>query len=333
MKTLSFLRLCAIAAVVLCICGGWGFMVHKTCHQLAVYELPQEMQPFFYKNMQTITDSAIRPDLRRSYDTTEAPKHFIDLEIYGDSAAYKMPLNWNDAVTKYTKDTLIKYGYVPYNVLMIKDKLVKAFASRNADSILLYAIDIGHYIEDANVPLHTSMNYDGQLTGQRGIHALWESVTPEMEIISYNLYTNHQAAYLDNPQLAIWQAVRMAHSLLPGVYRIEKEVSAKFADSVKYKIVHKYGRDLKYYTDTFATAYGIALRPAINTQLINSANLVADFWYTAWVDAGKPGLDGLLKSSFTRDDAKQLKMELRSFRKNNLIKDSVLRATRGNFRE
>lgn len=330
MKTLG---LAITAAVILYICGAWGFLVHKTCHQLAVYELPAEMQPIFYKNMQMITDSAIRPDLRRSYDSTEAPKHFIDLEAYGDSAITKMPLTWGDAVAKYSKDTLYKYGYVPYYVVSMKDKLVQAFKDRNADSILLYAIDMGHYIEDANVPLHTTMNYDGQLTGQRGIHALWESVAPEMEITGYDLYSTHKATYLNDPQLAIWQAIRRANSLLPGVYNTEKQISARFPDSVKYKIVVKYGRNLKYYTDTFAKAYGEALRPTINTQIINSANLVADFWFTAWVDAGRPELTKILTHRFRKKDARLLWKQMNSFKNNTLIQDSLLNATKGDFRE
>jgi len=210
---------------------------------------------------------------------------------------------------------------------------VQAFASRNADSILFYAEDIGHYIEDANVPLHTSMNYDGQLTGQRGIHALWESVTPEMEITNYNLYTHHKAVYLDNPQQAIWHALQQSNSLLPQVFIKEKELSQQFPDTVKYKLVQKYGKTLKYYTDTFATAYGQALKPTINKQLINSANMVADFWYTAWVDAGRPALAGLLKKSFTKADNKALKRNIRSFKHNTLIKDSLLNAAMGNFRD
>jgi len=333
MKIPYFFRSFIVCAVIISLCGGWGVLVHKTDHQLAVYELPVKMQRFFYKNMQYITDSSIRPDIRRNKDSTEGPKHFIDLEKYGDSAAWKMPMAWNEAVAKYSKDTLLKYGYVPYHIINMKNKLINAFKSGNGDSILFYAIDLGHYIEDANVPLHSSVNYDGQLTGQRGIHALWESVVPEIEITGYDLYTRHKATYLKDPALAIWTAIRTAHGLLPGVLKKEKEVSAHFVDSTKYRTVLKYGKTLKYYTDAFAKAYGDALKPTINQQLISSANLVADFWYTAWVDGGSPNLDLLLKTSFTRDDEKKLNTELRSFEHNTLIKDSILKATKGNFRE
>ena len=330
MKSLRKYTVLFIMAGVMLVCGGWGFLVHQTGHQLAVYQLPVGMQRFFYKNMQYLTDSSIRPDLRRGRDSTEATKHFIDLEVYGKDAALHMPLAWNEAVAKYTRDTLRKYGYVPYWVIDMKNKLTKAFAAHNADSILFYAADLGHYVEDANVPLHTTTNYDGQLTAQKGIHALWESVSPDVEIGSYNLYTTHKATYLMQPELAIWQAVRRANALLPGLFATEKEVSARFADADKYKTVQKYGKTFKYYTESFAAAYGKALKPTINNQLIYSANLVADFWYTAWVDAGKPNLDALLSKPFNAADNTLLNKQLNAFKQNTLVKDSLLNALKSN---
>ncbi len=130
----SVLIVCLLATVVGL--SSWGFLVHHTTQQLAIYELPKAMQPFFFTAMKGLVKDATRPDERRNTDQTEAPKHFIDLEFYGDSAAYKMPLNWDDAVAKYTKDTLVKYGYLPYHVIAMKAKLVEAFTAKDKDKIL-----------------------------------------------------------------------------------------------------------------------------------------------------------------------------------------------------
>lgn len=332
MKATRILRPLLLLAI-LYVFGSWGFLIHKTCHQLAIYELPGDMQRFFYKNMQYITDSAVRPDLRRSRDTTETPRHFIDPEVYGDSAVYRLPITWTEALAKYPKDTLLKYGSGPWHIIMMKDKLVEALKKSDRDSILFYAVDMAHYIEDINVPLHTTMNYDGQQTGQKGIHALWESVTPEMEIGTYNLYSSHKATYVQDPQMRVWEALRHANTLLTDVFGKERELSKAIPDSLKYKVVFKYGKNLKYYTDTFAVAYGRALKPTINDQLINSANMVADFWYTAWVDAGKPNLDKLLADRFTKKDKRGLKEQLKSFRNNTLVPDSLLNSLKGKWRD
>ena len=67
--------------------SSWGFMVHRTIHQLAVYKLPTPLQSYFYDNMKNLVENAPRPDQRRNSDKTEATKHFIDIEMYGPNAA------------------------------------------------------------------------------------------------------------------------------------------------------------------------------------------------------------------------------------------------------
>ncbi len=312
--------------------SSWGFLVHKTVQQLAIYELPNAMQTFFYLHKDKLVYDAPRPDLRRNQDSSEATKHFIDLEMFGKNAVNEMPLDWNNAVKKYTKDSLLKYGYVPYHVIYIKGKLTDAFRMQNKDSILFYASDLGHYIGDANVPLHTTINYDGQLSNQKGLHSLWESMIPEIEIANYSLYSKHKAKYLKHPEKAIWGAVRTAAALVPELLAKEKEVSLTFTDAQKYRIQLRRGKEYKSYTSEFAKAYALSLKNSINNQLLSSANLIADFYYTAWVDAGKPSLDALHKE-FGNADAEMMKQEQKLFQKNTLISSDKLIAKKSTTKE
>ncbi|MEN9297778.1 MAG: hypothetical protein RLZZ429_91 [Bacteroidota bacterium] len=309
--------------IVMIICGSWGFLVHRTIHQLAVYELPNEIRPFFYKNIEKIVADAPRPDQRRNTDSTEAPKHFIDLEMYGEDAAHNMPFDWQKAVKQYSKDSLEKYGYVPYHVIYMKYKLTEAFKQKNKDSILFYAADIGHYIGDAHVPLHTTVNYDGQLTNQKGLHSLWESMIPELEIDQYQLYSSHKATYLKDPAAAIWKAVRTGFAMVPEMLAKETEVSKNFTEATKYRVQIRRGRESKNYSTAFAKAYAASLKPSINQRLLQSADLIADFWYTAWVDAGKPDLKNIT-TNWTETDQQQLNKELELFKKNELLKQQLL---------
>jgi len=313
-----------IMVFILVAFSSWGFLVHRTVNQLAIYQLPKKMRPFFYENMDYLVKYSVRPDQRRNQDSTEAPKHFIDLEVYGDSAAWKMPLTWNDVVAKYSKDSLIKYGYVPYWIITMKDKLTTAMRNKDRDSILFFAADLGHYIGDANVPLHVSVNYDGQLTNQKGLHALWESVVPELDIQQWTFYNHHKAKYLSQPENEVWDAIRHAHELLADVFLKEKEVSKNFTDSTKYRVQVRNGREVKYYTSAFAQAYSESLKPTIDQQLIRSSNMIADMWYTCWVDAGQPDLEDILKSGFTRAEKKKMKKEERDYKKERLIEKNLL---------
>ena len=308
-----------LSAVIFLALGlsSWGFLVHRTVNQLAIYSLPEPLQSYFHKDQNYLVINSPRPDIRRNTDKSEATKHFIDLEAYGPNAANNMPLNWADAVKKYSQDTLLKYGWAPYLIMSELDKLTNAFRSKNKDSILFYAADIGHYIGDVHVPLHTTINYDGQLTNQKGLHSLWESFIPELRIDQYQLYNIHKATYLKNPSEALWEDIRQAASLVPEMLAVEQEVSIQFKPETKYKTQMRYGKETKLYTKEFAEAYANGLGSTINAQLIASSNLIADFWYTAWVNAGKPIIT-------SREISPNLSAELKSFKLNHLIQDQFL---------
>jgi len=310
--------------MILVVAGGWGFLVHRTVNQLAVYELPKELGCFYYDNMDYLVKNAPRPDVRRNTDSTEATKHFMNAEIYGDSSLWKMPMNWDDAVKQFTLDSLLKHGHLPYVIMKVKDSLTNAFRAGDKERILFYSADLGHYIGDAHVPLHTSVNYDGQLTNQRGLHSLWETMIPELELNDYNLSSRHKATYLKDPQLAVWAALRRSFSLLPDVFGKEITASASFTDSTKFRVQNRRGRDVKSFTTSFAKAYSAQLGKSINEQLTRSADLFADFIYTSWVDAGKPDMKRLLSANFKEEKKKSFKKEKRSFKNNDLIKDSLL---------
>ena len=305
-------------------CCSWGFLVHRTVNQLAIYQLPKSMRPFFYENKDSIARNAPRPDQRRGTDSTEAPKHFIDIEAFGDSAAWKMPMNFTEAIHEYGKDSLVRFGYLPYQVIAVKNKLANAFRSGNRDSIVFYATDLGHYIGDAHVPLHTSINYDGQLTNQRGMHDLWETSVPEAVLDQYTLHNHHEAVYLTRPEEAIWTTIRESHALLKEMFAVETDVSKGFTDSTKYFKEFRWGKERKFYTRAFAKAYNERLGKSINQQLLRSANQIADFWYTAWTDAGKPDLSLILSKPFDKTIKRALKKECKAYRRNQLIEKKML---------
>lgn len=303
--------------------SSWGYLVHRTVHQLAIYKLPASLQSFFYSNKEKLVMDAPRPDQRRFTDKTEGNKHFIDLEYYGDSAA-TLPRTWEEAIKKYPADTLHKYGTSPYNIIAVYNKLVQAFRNKTKDSILFYAADLGHYIADAHVPLHTSLNYDGQLTNQQGVHDLWETTVPETVFNEYKLYSKKKAKYIASIPDATWAIIYHTHTLLPQLFAQELAVSKQFTDSTKYQWQFRWGKNRRFYSSAFAAEYNKALKNSINQQLLLSAESIASFWYSAWVDAGKPDLSSLINNPV---DGKELKGELKLYKKNKLVTSGKLIAT------
>ena len=305
-------------------CTSWGFLVHRTINQLAVYVLPSDMAPFFHQNMEYLVKQSVAADQRRNKDSKEAGRHFIDFEAYDKQqlGAWKMPFAYNDALRQYGRDSLEKYGYLPYQVMLTHRRLTAAFKTWDRDSILYHAADLAHYISDAHVPLHTTLNYDGQLTNQVGLHALWETMLPELYIDQFQLYTKYKVTYLKNPEQAIWDALRSSHILVNDLLKLESQVAKDFPGDSKYRVQVRKGKTTKTYNTAFARAYYERVGKTVNMQLLLSVNLVADFWYTAWVDAGEPSLEVIMdKKPTTRST---LKTEKAAHKKNTLIKNGLL---------
>lgn len=274
---------------------AWGFFGHQHINRLAVFTLPPEMLGFYKHYIVYLSEHAVNPDKRRYMVKNEAPRHYIDIDAYGDSALYKLPRSWKDALMQYSEDSLMSHGIVPWHINAMRYRLTEAFKARDVQAILRLSADIGHYIGDAHVPLHTTRNYNGQLTNQHGIHGLWESRLPELFADRYDLFVG-KASYLPHPQLSAWQAVTSAHLALDSVLSFEKKLSGSFAEDKKYSFEQRGNATVKVYSKAYAKAYAKMLSGQVERQMRASIKMVGDFWYTCWVDAGQPDLDKLLLS-------------------------------------
>lgn len=286
----------------------WGFYGHKLINRLAVFSLPPEMIIFYKPHINFLSNHSVDPDKRRYVMPNEAPRHFIDLDRFDKEELQDIPENWAAAVTKYTLDTLMDRGVVPWHITKVKYQLTEAFRQLNFQRILKLSADIGHYIADANVPLHTTSNYNGQLSNQHGIHGFWESRIPEISADNYDLFVG-KANYLSNPGAIIWQAVFDAHSAVDSVLFYEKELSKQISADKKYSFEDRNGVTLRVYSRFFTLKYEKTLDGQVERQLKSSVKMVADFWYTAWVDSGQPPLHQIVSDTLLNHLEETLQQE------------------------
>lgn len=292
--------------------SAWGFFAHQKINRLAVFTLPPEMSGFYKKNLDYITDAAVNPDRRRYAVPEEAPRHYIDLDVYGDSAAYKLPRYWNDAVAKLGEDSLTKHGIVPWHLNRVYFQLREAFLLKDPASILRLSADLGHYVGDAHVPLHTTKNYDGQLTDQIGIHGFWESRLPELFFNEYDFFVG-PARHINNVQLAVWETIAKTNQALDSVLRFEKELSVKMPTR-KFNFETKGKQTVKVFSYEYAQRYHQMLNGMVERQFRASVKMTGDLWYTAWVDAGQPNLKELINYQPTEQELAQRREELKKWR-------------------
>ena len=159
--------------------GAWGFTGHKLIMGRAIGLLPPEIRPFFESYRTTIVEHAIDPDTYRTMGfLDEPPRHFLDMDAYGAFPFPALPHDKNEAVAKYGVEFVTKNGLLPWRAQEVADRLRDAFRQTTPfarDDIKLFSAVVTHYIGDAYQPFHAALNYDGQLTGQQGVHARFET--------------------------------------------------------------------------------------------------------------------------------------------------------------
>src|SRR5687767_14102742 len=272
-----------VFAAIVCVpstAKAWGFETHKFIVARAIDILPEPLRPFFEANRAFIVERSIDPDLWRNAGfTEEPPNHFLDFDAYGPYPFTDLPRNYDDALRKHGLDQLKQNGLLPWRTYEIAGRLVRGFEAvhkngQYAESdIRFFSAIIRHYVADAHVPLHAVLNYNGQLTGQTGIHYRWEG----------ELFIRYEQ------QLAIKPgALRPITNERDFIFETLLE-SSQLADDVLAADKKAIGNRDVYDDQYFATLFA-ETRPILEKRLNDAINGVASMITSAWEHAGKPTL-------------------------------------------
>ena len=217
-------------------------------------------------------------------------------------------------------DNFSQDGILPYNIEQLYGLLVKAMERRDAKKILRYCADIGHYLGDAHVPLHTTKNYNGQLTNQVGIHAFWETRLPELYADKeFNFFVG-QAVYISDIRSKIWEIVTSSHQYVDKVLAVERALKMEYPMDQQTCYEERKGKTVSTQCRDYSAEYHRRLEGMVEERMRQAVHSVGSFWYSAWVDAGKP-------------DLRSVKMDLTDQNQNrDTISGEVLGGSRGHIR-
>jgi hypothetical protein len=130
-----------------------------------------------------------------------------------------------------------------------------------------------HYVSDAHVPFHAVLNHDGQLTGQRGIHARFESSL--FERYRGRLVTAATAiAPIRDSRDVIFDTLIEGTQLVPEI--LQADLDAIGAGDV--------------YDDAYFGALFAASRRVLERRLDESIAASAAMIAGAWEAAGRPAV-------------------------------------------
>jgi hypothetical protein len=275
--------LSGLLIVLLCVpstAGAWGFETHKFIVSRAIELLPEAIRPFYEANRVFVVEHAIDPDLWRTAGfTDEPPRHFLDMDAYGKYPFKDLPREYDAALEKYGADTLNRNGLLPWRTADTAGNLRRAFEGQQKqgiyarENIKFFSAIIGHYAADANVPFHSAVNYDGQLTGQNGIHSRFE----EDLFLRYGKQLNLKPGpirNISNVRDFIFDTLLESYTSVDRILAADKKAIG----------------ERTVYDDSYYDAFFAEVKPILEKRLSDAITAVASIIVTEWEIAGRPVL-------------------------------------------
>jgi hypothetical protein len=254
---------------------AWGPTAHRLVNNWAVDTLPPEIRYFFEANRLFLVEHANDPGQWIEKDPYERKRHYMYLDKYGIFPYLELPHEFKLATQKFGSRRINRDGLLPWHVGEYSLRLTNALKAQRWEDAKLAAAALGHYVADTRNPLHTTANYDGQLTQQSGLAARFGGSLVD-RFQGFVIFRPAPAAKIDDPTEYAFQAVLESNTWVSQIV---------LADLHAVKGLRDYNDD---YYDRFYTAIGSTAARGLN----DAAHDVGSYWYTAWLNAGKPPLPG-----------------------------------------
>jgi hypothetical protein len=280
--------------------SAWGFTAHRMIHRKAIATLPEPLRGLFERNAAFVVEHAIDPDLERT--TGNDPGHFLDMDAFGAPPFDGIPHAEKEHLAR-NGEKAAERGRVPWRVDEVYRELVEALRTGDTARALTRAAALGHYASDAHVPFHAALNYDGQLSGQQGIHSRWESGLME------RFERQIDAAAVASAWTRVDDPVEAIFGVLADSYARHLDALASDRASAGAKDLADTPQDDRYADAYFSKLYERE-GPSIAARVARAATLTASLWESAWEDAGRPKLDPTFRFPYVRRQAKAILVSL-----------------------
>ncbi len=316
----------SLSAVLPLSANAWGERGHDLITRTAVQHMramsdddAKLMRPFLLRDhmlahLSNVPDIVWRADyMSESARKANSPTHYINLEKVVSNVE-----KWDDfprgfdeyrSLCKSKGYETSDVGTAPWRVLQLYKLVVAELVNldakpeelkiRQIDKALMYAGLMSHFVANLANPHHTSANYGGQLTGNRGLHAFFESkVVSELPLslaskvfkraASKRLWLRQyskteRAEIMSDPQKLVWALVADSHVRVGDLTKLDDRYSiitkSPTDPESRESAMRKPAKDVAGYYEKFAVE-----RLAVGTDVL------ARLWQLAWADAGKPDM-------------------------------------------
>ena len=254
---------------------SWGGATHHYIAQNYSKHLPPQMDGL--QAFDSVVDAHVTdPDTRRPVTPGEEYRHYIDVDFYPEFLAGAMPHDRATLEAAHGAQTVLQTGIVPWAVAEVVGTLTLQFQALNWNAAALTIADLCHYVGDVTQPLHCTLNYNGQLSGNTGIHSRYESTMMNGHIVDLSTPVM-PIAYYESPEDAMFGIVSGSWDKVSAV--LQADNVAKAASGGSFNSV--------YYNSLWNSTQSFT-RVRVDSATVATASFV----YTAWVDAGRPPIPG-----------------------------------------
>lgn len=266
----ALLALCLICADM---AVAWGPAAHDIVNTWAIQTLPPEIHTFFENNRQFLVEHANDPDASMKKDRYERMRHYIYLDKYGIFPYLSLPHGYAQAREKFLASRIGRDGTLPWQIGEFSLRLTKAMKAGNWEEVKLDAAALAHYLADARDTLHTTQNYDGQMTMQTGLLARFDTYLID-RYSKFFIMHPESAEKIDDPTEYAFQACLASNVWVDLILWSDLRAREGLSD----------------YTDEYYDRFYNRVGPTVVHQINAAAHDAGSYWYTAWLNAGRPQL-------------------------------------------
>ena len=252
---------------------AWGPTAHDIVNTWAIQTLPPEIRSFFENNRQFLVEHANDPDELMKKDRYERMRHYIYLDKYGVFPYLSLPHDYKGAKEKFAPWRIGRDGALPWQIGEFSLRLTKAMKAGNWEEVKLDAAVLAHYLADAHDTLHTTQNFDGQMTFQTGLLARFDIHLIDRYSKFFIMHPEN-AEKIDDPTEYAFQTCLASNVWVSLI--IWSDMLAR--------------EGLTDYTDEYYDRFYNQVGPTVVHEINAAAHDAGSYWYTAWLNAGRPQL-------------------------------------------
>ena len=285
MKRANIIWLIIVPLALTSFVGAWGYDGHRRINYIASKQLKGPFGQFLKNNSDPLKWYAVAPDYNKDIDSEEFHRHFIDADYYDEYPFTKIPKKYEELISLYGEDKIRKYGIAPWAINETCERIIVLLKKNQLEEAIYNMGVVGHYIADLHMPLHTVINYNGQFSGNDGIHKRWEHRLVDEYV--KKIKPVGKIEKVKDPwsfsMKIVKESFKLHHLILEADTKARKLLTKEQADRLNSYDVLSFE---KPYLDSLYDDTGNLLNERMGRAVMRLASL----WNYCWEQAGRPKL-------------------------------------------